>query len=113
MYRFAGFLLILAWAGTAAAAAVEVSGVRLSAESDKTRVVLDLSGPVSHKIFSLAGPDRVVIDVAAAKINRDRVALPPVQGSVSRIRTGTKDNGDLRVVLDLTQSVKAKSFTAG
>lgn len=113
MHRFAGFLLILAWAGTAAAAAVEVSGVRLSAESDKTRVVLDLSGPVSHKIFSLAGPDRVVIDVAAAKINRDRVALPPVQGSVSRIRTGTKDNGDLRVVLDLTQSVKAKSFTAG
>ncbi len=112
MARYAAALLALIWLGAASAAPTEVQSVRLSAAPDKTRVVLDLSGPVSHKIFSLAKPDRVVIDVAATRIDRDRVRLPDARGSVSRIRTGTKDNGDLRVVLDLTAAVKAKSFAA-
>ncbi|MDH3839339.1 MAG: N-acetylmuramoyl-L-alanine amidase [Chromatiales bacterium] len=112
MARYATLLLGLIWVGCASAAPVEINGVRLSAAPDKTRVVLDLSGPVSHKIFSLSGPDRVVIDVEAARIDRDKVAIPAVKGSVSRIRTGTKNNGDLRVVLDLTAAVRAKSFVA-
>ena len=112
MARYATLLLGLIWVGCATAAPVEVNSVRLSDAPDKTRVVLDLSGPVSHKIFSLSGPNRVVIDVAATRIDRDRVVIPAASGSVSRIRTGSKDNGDLRVVLDLTGSVKAKSFVA-
>lgn len=112
MARYATLLLGLIWVGCASAAPVEINGVRLSAAPDKTRVVLDLSGPVSHKIFSLSGPDRVVIDVEAARIDRDRVAIPAAKGNVSRIRTGTKNNGDLRVVLDLTAAVRAKSFVA-
>ena len=51
-------MLLLAAAAANAAATVE--NVRIWSENGKTRVVLDLSQPVQHNIFTLRGPDRLV-----------------------------------------------------
>ena len=50
------------------AEAATVENVRIWAENSKTRVVLDLSKPVSHNIFTLRGPDRLVIDLKNVKL---------------------------------------------
>ncbi|MEQ9349474.1 MAG: AMIN domain-containing protein, partial [Alphaproteobacteria bacterium] len=50
-------------AGPAAAAGPQVMDVRLGVHPDRTRLVLDLSGPVPFRIFTLVEPRRVVVDL--------------------------------------------------
>ena len=66
MKRLLTGLFVWLAAITAAQAATEFKGVRLWAAPDHTRVVFDTSGPVSHELFALENPDRLVIDVKAA-----------------------------------------------
>ena len=40
-----------------------VQDVRIWSEDDRTRIVLDLSRPAQHSIFTLRGPDRLVVDL--------------------------------------------------
>lgn len=95
-----------------AGAATTVENVRLWSEDGRTRVVLDLSRPAAHKIFTLRGPDRLVVDLKDARLAESLGKLP-VGGAIRSIRTGLRSNGQLRVVLDLSQAVRSRSFTAG
>ena len=104
---FFGLLLVSVHA---AAAEVAVSGVRLSAAPSGTRVVLDISEPASHALFTLADPDRVVVDLRNARLLREKLSLPEGRGSVRRVRVAERDNGDARVVLDLYGQAQARSF---
>ena len=101
---------LLLWSQGLAAAGVQVSGVRLSAAPSGTRVVLDLSSPASHALFTLQNPTRVVVDLRDAHIERQALSLPEGRGAVSRIRVANRDNGEARVVLDLAQDAQARSF---
>jgi N-acetylmuramoyl-L-alanine amidase len=62
----------------------------------------------------LRGPDRLVVDLKdgrlASSLNSD---MPGATGSVKRIRSAIKADGQLRVVLDLNDNVRSRSFTAG
>ena len=90
---------------------VDFKGVRLWAAPDHTRVVFDTSGGVKYKIFSLNNPSRVVIDVPSARASKTLVAAKNQSGLVQGIRTARKDKDTLRIVLDLTQGAKPKSFS--
>jgi N-acetylmuramoyl-L-alanine amidase len=90
---------------------VDFNGVRLWAAPDHSRVVFDTSGGVKHKIFSLNNPSRVVIDVPSARASKTLVAAKNQSGLVQGIRTARKDKDTLRIVLDLTQGAKPKSFS--
>lgn len=96
-----------------AEAATTVENVRIWAENGKTRVVLDLSKPSTHNIFTLRGPDRLVIDLKEGRLAPALQNLPAGVGSVKTIRSGVLANGQLRVVLDLNEDVRSRSFTAG
>ena len=98
---------------TAANAGSTVENVRIWSENDKTRVVLDLSRSVDHNIFTLRGPDRLVIDLKDSRLAESLQQLPKGAGTVRSIRSAVRSNGQLRVVLDLNQSVRSRSFTAG
>ena len=89
---------------------VVVSGVRFSSQNGATRVVFDLSGASDHSIFSLHGPERVVLDLKNARV-RDALDLFSLPNSVVRqIRHAPRNTTDLRVVLDLKSAVKPRSF---
>lgn len=105
--------LILLFVTTKAEAATTVEDVRIWAENGKTRVVLDLSKPVNHNIFTLRGPDRLVIDLKDGRMATALKNMPTGVGSVKTIRSGVLSNGQLRVVLDLNENVRSRSFTAG
>jgi len=97
----------------AALAGTTVENVRIWDENDKTRVVLDLSQSVSHNIFTLRSPDRLVIDLKDGRLAKSLTSLPQGTGAVRTIRSAIRANGQLRVVLDLNAGVRSRSFTTG
>ena len=94
-------------------AGTTVENIRVWTENGKTRVVLDLSKPTEHNIFTLRGPDRIVVDLKTGRLSDSLVRLPAGTGVIKAFRTGVRANGQLRVVLDLTEGVRSRSFTAG
>ena len=109
-FLIGGVLILLC---TAAQAASTVENIRIWAENGKTRVVLDLSRPAAHNIFTLRGPDRLVVDLKSSRLSESLKAMPQGTGSVRSIRSAVRANGQLRVVLDLNEAVRSRSFTAG
>lgn len=103
-------LLLIA---SAAAAGTTVENIRIWSENNKTRVVLDLSRPVEHNIFTLRGPDRLVIDLKDSRLAKTLAQMPQGAGTVKTIRSAIRANGQLRVVLDLNTAVRSRTFTAG
>ena len=104
---------LLLWPATSVLAATTVENIRVWSEDGRTRVVLDLSNPAKHSIFTLRGPDRLVVDLKDSRLANTLNTLPSGGGSIKSIRSGVRANGQLRVVLDLSESVRSRSFTAG
>lgn len=88
-----------------------LTGIRISQTADDhTRVVFDLSGDFQHRLFTLADPHRIVIDLTDTRkseaIEIDNVSTNLMSG----LRSASKDNDRLRVVLDLQGKVRPRSF---
>lgn len=94
-------------AGAARADAVRVTQVRVWPAPDHTRVVFDLSGPLSPNVFNLDDPARVVIDLDGARL---AAPLPGVASPLlADLRAGRTPKG-ARVVLDLKTRVETHGF---
>ena len=98
---------------SAAFAGSTVENVRIWSENNKTRVVLDLSQSVKHSIFTLRGPDRLVVDLKDSRLAKALTSMPQGAGAVRSIRSAVRADGQLRVVLDLNTAVRSRTFTAG
>lgn len=108
-YRLFTLLLLCislpVWAGGT------VKGLRMWPAPDHTRLVFDTSAPVQHSLFTLKGPDRLVIDIKNARLKADLKKLDFSKSHLSGIRSAQRNGGkDLRVVLDLKAAVNPKSF---
>ena len=107
--RIALAIVCLCW--TLSGVAANVDGVRLWRAPDHTRLVLDLSAPVEHKLFTLSNPSRLVIDLESTQLEAGLSALSLDNTPIKALRSALRNKGkDLRVVLDLSQSVNPKSF---
>ena len=84
--------------------------IRIWAAPDNTRVVLDLSGPSKHNVFTVDGPDRVVIDVGNIAAKGKAYQNQNGKGLVKSIRTAPRNGNDMRIVLDLEGPVKVHGF---
>lgn len=97
-------------AATATAATVAVRDIRLWSGPDNTRVVFDLSGNARHNLLVLKNPDRIVLDIADVRAQSGPRKPPAGAGVVKQVRVARGQGGTMRVVLDLTHAVRAKSF---
>ncbi|SHN30336.1 N-acetylmuramoyl-L-alanine amidase [Pseudomonas asturiensis] len=94
--------------------ATQIRNARLWRTNDKLRLVLDLSGPVQYKTFSLTSPDRLIIDVSGSRLTGDFSQLALDRTVIKSIRSGHYGTGDdTRIVLDLTAPVQLNSFLLG
>jgi N-acetylmuramoyl-L-alanine amidase len=111
MKRLATWLTLLATLAGASGTvlAAEIRGVRIAASETGTRIVLDLSAPVSHKSFLLDDPARVVLDVARSSL---KSKLPAGEGVVTRVRSGKLPQSGLRLVFDVNGPVTFGSSVA-
>jgi N-acetylmuramoyl-L-alanine amidase len=109
MYKLIALFLLLLPLPTQAQQ-VNIRGARIWTAPDQTRLVVDAAAPVSHKIFPLEKPDRLVIDIPDARLGDKLPAVEAGEPLLIRLRSGIREGDDLRLVLDLKQKVRAKSF---
>ncbi|MGO1750608.1 MAG: N-acetylmuramoyl-L-alanine amidase, partial [Marinobacter sp.] len=93
-----------------AQAGTNVEGIRIWPAPDHTRLVLDTEGKVSHNMFALSNPSRLVIDLKNTRLKTDFGKLDLSGSPVQRIRSAPRNGTDLRVVLDLASDIKPRSF---
>ncbi|KAF0862048.1 N-acetylmuramoyl-L-alanine amidase [Pseudomonas sp. LD120] len=98
--------LMLPWRVSAA----QIRNARLWSDAEKLRLVLDLSGPVQYKTFTLSAPERLIIDISGARLSGDFSQLPLASTVIRSIRSGPFGLGDTRIVLDLSAPVQFNSF---
>lgn len=89
-----------------AAVKVVVSDIRVARRGAGTRFVFDLSGRVPFKIFTLANPDRVVVDLPEVGWRLPARPLPKSIGFLEKLRYGLFRPGVSRVVMDVTGPVR-------
>lgn len=89
--------------GIPAAHAVEavVTDVRVGTQGQMTRLVFDLTDKVAFKVFTLAKPYRVVIDLPEVGWRLPPRPLPVNIGILQKLRYGLFQPGVSRIVLDV------------
>ncbi len=108
--RLLGLFLCWCLCSATLAAGVNVHSLWMWQAPDRTRLVFDISGPVEHKVFSLQGPDRVVVDFRDAVLVGEIGGLDPSDQLVANVRSAPRKETDLRVVFDLKSAARPKSF---
>jgi N-acetylmuramoyl-L-alanine amidase len=110
MRRYLACAALIASVWASALGAAEVLDVRLWRAPDHTRIVFDLSAPVSHKSFTLDGPERIVLDLDASTMKARLEGLALGDTPVSAVRSGVREGTGLRVVLDMRARHSFRSF---
>ncbi|WP_205849144.1 N-acetylmuramoyl-L-alanine amidase [Natronospirillum operosum] len=95
---------------SSSAFSTSVSNIRLWQAPDHTRIVFDLTQEVDHRVFTLSGPDRVVIDMTDTSLSGSYSDLELSDSGISSIRSARREDGSLRVVLDLDTELTPRSF---
>jgi N-acetylmuramoyl-L-alanine amidase len=94
---------------------VQISSARVWPSPDYTRITLEAPGAITHKVFSLNNPDRLVVDLEGVDITATLAGLTDkISGDdpyVQSVRIGRFKPGVVRLVLDLKAEVKPQVFT--
>jgi len=75
----------------------------------QARLTLHLTAPVLHTVFTLTHPDRLVIDLDAARLKNKAVLHLGSNALLDNVRSGVRNDKDLRIVFDLKTAVKFQS----
>jgi N-acetylmuramoyl-L-alanine amidase len=102
----------MCWLALAAlpAMAATIQNVRIQQTPDYTRLVFDVSEPITFHLFTLDNPHRVVVDLAPVR-PRAGLALSsvPLKGTpVVALRGGPQGSTGYRIVLDMTAPLEPK-----
>ncbi len=103
-------LALLLLSELALAGVAQVKGFRMWASPDSTRLVLDLSKKVSYILTKTDKPKRVIIDIDQVQLATKKTRVSYKKGAIKTLRTAKKKNNKLRLVLDLRENIKPKSF---
>jgi N-acetylmuramoyl-L-alanine amidase len=90
------------------ASAPVVLGARIGEHSDHTRFVLELSDPVKLRLFTLANPNRMVVELPELLWRLQAPDRPSGRGAIRDYRYGPFRTGESRLIVDLNQPVSAR-----
>lgn len=108
----AGFALLSGAGKSLAASKAALTGIRISqADTDHTRVVFDLSKGIEHNVFTLSDPHRIVVDLSDTRASAALVADNKTTSILKGIRSASRATGEFRVVFDLNNKVRPRSFS--
>jgi N-acetylmuramoyl-L-alanine amidase len=80
-----------------------IHDLRIGVHGAKTRLVMDMDGPVRFRAFALADPYRVVLDLSEVHFKIPARAKAGKVGGVAGYRFGLFEPGTSRVVIDLAE----------
>lgn len=114
LYILLRTLLLCSVLASGWAQALQLSATRLWPSPDYTRITLEAPQPVAHKSFSLANPNRLVIDLEGVEPGPAIEALVSLLAAddpyIAAIRAGVNRPGVMRMVIDLKTPVKPSIF---
>jgi len=82
-----------------------VMSARIGEHETSTRLVIELSDPVNLRAFTLANPDRVVLDMPEVDWRLGAPPVPNARGMIRSYRYGLFREGNSRMVIDLNRPV--------
>ena len=83
-----------------------VMSARIGEHADRTRLVLELSDPITLRAFGLANPNRVILDLPEVAWRMGAAPVPSDRGTIKSYRYGMFRNGNSRMVIDLNRPVR-------
>lgn len=110
MKKLIAVIVLLYLPVTGYGARVDVEGMRMWPAPESTRVVFDISGPVDYKLFRLENPHRVVVDLKNVHLQKSLSEPSGKDNIMKDLRYAPRHGSDLRVVFDLHEQSKFKSF---
>lgn len=94
--------------------AVAVSAARIWPAQDYTRLTLESKQAISHNMFTVSDPERLVVDLENVELGRILDDLTKLVGDddpyIKSVRVGQFKPGVVRLVLDLKSEVKPQLF---
>jgi len=107
--------LILLHIAAPALAGERVVAARLWPSPDYTRLTLETRHEIKYSVFSVADPERLVLDLEGVDFGPTLESLPrnlrAEDPYIAQLRAGRNRPGVVRVVLELKQVVRAQAFT--
>ncbi len=96
-------------------AATQVSSARIWPAQEYTRITLESGAPIAHNVFTIANPDRLVLDLqnveSSTALDVLSAKISPDDPYVGGVRIGRFKPGVIRLVMDLKAQVKPQVFT--
>jgi N-acetylmuramoyl-L-alanine amidase len=90
---------------------INVNSLRYTTTSKQTRMIFDVAASPKHRVFVMDNPSRLVIDIKDTQLERALSQPSAAHPLFARIRAGTKNDTDLRIVVDLKMPISSKKFS--
>jgi|GEM_PF-1353606 len=95
------------------AATTHIVGVQVQNQENYSTLLIDLDGPAEVNLFTLASPNRVVLDLPGVKIHKFK-QLKSLKGDTLReVRMASHPDGKSRIVLDVTRPLWPRTYFVG
>ena len=95
------FLSFPAFSTAQAAPLTQIKNVRVHADKEKVRIVVDTDGEVDYKSMTLASPGRVVVDISGARISSSVAKSQKIESQfATKVRLGQFNPTTVRIVVE-------------
>ena len=103
------FLSFPAFPTAQAAPLAQIKNVRVHADKEKVRIVVDADGEVDYKSMTLASPGRVVVDLSGARLSPSVAKSQKIESQfATKVRLGQFNPTTVRIVVE-TEMYKSSS----
>jgi N-acetylmuramoyl-L-alanine amidase len=90
---------------------INVNALHYTTTQKQNRMLFDVTASPEHRVFFMDNPSRLVIDIKNAQLKRSLNQPSATHPLFTRVRAGTKNNTDLRIVVDLKTPISSKKFS--
>ena len=90
---------------------INVNSLRYTTNLNQNQITFEVTSSPQHRVFVMDNPSRLVIDIKNAQLDHSLNQPSAAHPLFTRVRSGIKNDTDLRVVFDLKTPISLKKLT--
>ncbi|MFI3196809.1 MAG: N-acetylmuramoyl-L-alanine amidase [Methylococcaceae bacterium] len=90
---------------------INVNSLRYTTNPNQNQITFEVTSSPQHRVFVMDNPSRLVIDIKNAQLKHSLNQPLAAHPLFTRVRSGIKNDTDLRVVFDLKTPISLKKLT--
>ena len=90
---------------------IHVNSLHYATTSKQISMIFDVAASPEHRVFVMNNPSRLVIDIKNSRLERALSQPSETHPLFARVCTGTKNDTDLRIVVDLKTPITSEKFS--